>query len=488
VIPAQRLRITGPALVKVDSGAAGAAVVTIEDRGTGGHLDVGYDGQGFFGSPVVDTIGPGRYRVTLQVPDDLAAGLYRGTFTARICQEAPCQTPVAGTTARKSIRVHARWVNRGEWETFQRDSAHSGYAPVNIDARDITLAWVREGVSSINWGVVPSGVTSAAGAAFVRYAGEEFGSWILAALDARNGRERWRQEFVGPNLLNDPAASGGRVYVATTGHEWTFLWSFDANDGTPRFQSSFATQWHGVMAPTVVDGVAYTNGGYYGGGTYAYDADDGMPLWSAFSGDDDGSTPAVKDGRVYYYDSAALRIYDAFDGADLGTIADPNVDSPGGYTLNSAPMVGSEDHVVAFSGVWSMDRKLVNYSPTSGSTRWTSAKDYSTHPATHAGVIYAGANNPKSFDAIDEATGNILRSWVPGTSDISFDHNVVLTRNLAFVSTNRAVHAVDLETFRPVWSYPSPGVLSLSGDGMLYLIEHNQQRHVTGRIFAFRVH
>jgi outer membrane protein assembly factor BamB len=251
-----------------------------------------------------------------------------------------------------------------------------------------------------------------------------------------------------------------------------------------------------VLAPTIVDGIAYTNGGYYGGGVYAFDADDGMALWSRFSGDDDMTTPAVADGHAYFYDGGALRIYDAFDGSVVGNISDP-YDPEWGYSHHGAPMLGSPDHVFSFSGgAFSgrassqveqyESRPLLDFSPAANSVRWRTAKDYKTQPAVADGVVYAASNDPKSFDAIDEETGQVLWSWVPGTADTEFHRNVVVTRNLAFVSTNRALYAIDLATHRPVWSSPTPGMVAVSGSGIMYVVVGG--RESTGQLLAFKLH
>jgi outer membrane protein assembly factor BamB len=75
-----------------------------------------------------------------------------------------------------------------------------------------------------------------------------------------------------------------------------------------------------------------------------------------------------------------------------------------------------------------------------------------------------------SLDAIDEVTGRILWSWVPtGNVDTSFHRNIVVTRNILFVSTDKTVYALDLATKMPVWSYPKPGMLAISADRTLYI-------------------
>jgi outer membrane protein assembly factor BamB len=75
-----------------------------------------------------------------------------------------------------------------------------------------------------------------------------------------------------------------------------------------------------------------------------------------------------------------------------------------------------------------------------------------------------------SLDAIDEATGQVLWSWAPtGNEDTTFHRNIVVTRNILFVSTDKSVYALDLATKTPVWSYPQPGMLAISADRTLYI-------------------
>jgi hypothetical protein len=55
--------------------------------------------------------------------------------------------------------------------------------------------------------------------------------------------------------------------------------------------------------------------------------------------------------------------------------------------------------------------------------------------------------------------------------DTSFLSEVLLTQNIAFVSTNTAVYGIDITTHQTVWSYPAVGGarLALSANGILYL-------------------
>ncbi|MEH6416168.1 outer membrane protein assembly factor BamB family protein [Pseudomonas sp. CGJS7] len=469
-------------------------------NGRGGFIFAEPDNATFIAHPSITWLGRNKYRVDLRTSAGLAAGTYRGFVDVRVCRETPCVNIIPGAQALVAYEVIVKsdgteWVNTGEWRTFQRNAAHDGYIPVKLKPERFAYKWEwkRTTGTSADRNFINS-VATEDGQVFVSedvYAGQPW----LYSLNEADGTVRWKQQFVLPDrpALNPPATAGGKVFLTTTGHSSTFLWGFNAATGAAASQSAFSVQWDNQLAPTVHKNLVYINGGYYGGTVLAYDFNDGQLKWQQNSGgDDDMATPAVDDNNVYHYDGIGLKVYNATTGASVANINDPYQPEQG-YSYHSAPMLGSADNVIAFSGgAFSGmasssaeqygSRPLVNYSVTGYNTRWRSEKKYLTQPATAGGVIYAGSNNPKSFDAIDEATGQVLWSWVPGPEDTEFHRNVVLTKNLAFVSTNRAVYAIDLATHQPVWSYPVAGMLAVSGNGMLYIVEGS--RTTTGRLIA----
>ncbi|MDH5831536.1 PQQ-binding-like beta-propeller repeat protein [Luteimonas sp. M1R5S18] len=372
----------------------------------------------------------------------------------------------------------------GEWETFQRDARHTGYVPASFHPGRFREIWTWERPED---GSVLGGINAVATApGLVAISDEEYhGNPAIRVLREADGALVWEQVFQNYPALNPPAVKNGAVYVTTTGHEQTFLWGFGVEDGTPIIQNSFYSQWPRLLAPTVEGGRVFVASGYMNDQVYAFDAVGGDLAWtSPTRWGVDMSTPAVHDGRVFQYDGSNLHAFDALSGAPIGVIPDPQ--SPGAAgTYNGAPVVGYADSVTALSGgaYNSFEaRHLVNFSLARNRIRWRSSRTYATQPARAKGVIYAGSNTPKSFDAIDEATGQVLWSWVPGPEDVAFQHNVVVTANLVFVSTDRAVHALSLRTKRLVWSYPVPGKLAISGGGTLYIVETTERS--TGRLIA----
>lgn len=324
-----------------------------------------------------------------------------------------------------------------------------------------------------------------------------FGEGALVALNEDDGTQAWRKSFGVVPALGPPAVKDGTVYAATTGHQDTFLWAFDADTGTYRWQSAFAGQWPHTLAPTVYAGQVFVGAGYYGGVTYSFPTAGGAFTWEHSAGGAwDMFTPAVDDQYVYHHSGDRLFVIDRANGATVKNIDDP-FGAGSGYSYHGAPMLGSRGNAVsfadgAFSGRASSStehydqRVLSSFDVENGVYEWSTSYAYLTAPATANGVIYAARNNPMSLDAIDEETGQVLWSWAPaGQGDTSFHRNIVLTRNLLFVSTDVAVYALDLQSRTVAWRHPRPGMLAISASRTLYIV--TGARESDGGVTAIRL-
>ena len=87
---------------------------------------------------------------------------------------------------------------------------------------------------------------------------------------------------------------------------------------------------------------------------------------------------------------------------------------------------------------------LINSDVAGGDFAWRKAGDYASTPAYADGVVYAANELPLRLEARTEADGALLWSWTPPTGDEDVESEVLLTDNLAFVSTNLATYAIDL--------------------------------------------
>jgi outer membrane protein assembly factor BamB len=73
-----------------------------------------------------------------------------------------------------------------------------------------------------------------------------------------------------------------------------------------------------------------------------------------------------------------------------------------------------------------------------------------------------------------ESDGAVVWSWAPPDTDNGFVSDVLLTRNLVFVSTSTTTYAIDRSTHAAVWNYKASGRLALSANGILYI--HGESR------------
>jgi len=423
------------------------------------------DSAGTFLAPPV-ALAPklSNYRLVMNLPKATPAAKYTGTFSVRACADSLCANVHPDTTRSIDYVVTVNPV--GEWETLQRNARHDGYVPVQIDPTRYRAAWTFERPTD---GSLSSVLTWGDNV----YFSEPGSTASIRALRASDGAPQWRRVFTGAYssiALNPPAVSGGVVYATTTGHDDTWLYALRASDGLQTYQSRFFTQWGYILNPTVRNGRAYVNAGYYTGVVYAFNGTDGSAAWEASGGSYGMNTPAVDDDFVYAYNGSTLDVFNAADGTKSTSIGP----SPGGVYGDhyATVMLGSPDHVFAFSGNLygpNANRQLLDYSIADGAIRWMSMSLYSSSPAVAKGIVYATSNETHTFDALDEATGRLLWSWKPPEQYFEFMGNVVATDNVVFVSTTTRIYAISLRYRRTVWSAPTPGTMSIGANRMLYV-------------------
>lgn len=384
---------------------------------------------------------------------------------------APAPAPVAPPVTPDSL---------SDWQTHQGSAAHRGYVPLTLDASRFALAWQwqRDPPADPIGGI--NALVTSAGKVFVSH-DVYFGDGVLYALDESTGAQVWRASFGQVPAMGPPAVAAGRVFVPTTGHEYTAVWSFDAGNGRFLQKSEFEAQWPNAQAPTVYGSQVFVGGGYYGGMTYAFDTASGARLWVADTpGIWDQFTPAVDSAYVYHYSGSGLAVIDRAAGSVLATIADPFGNTNTSY--HGAPLIGSRGNVIAYSGGTYSGRASSSTEPVEPRVlssfdlagrriAWRSQNTYMTAPALARGVVYVGSNRSPALHGLDEATGQVIWSWtVPGNlANEGFHRNVVVTDNLVFASSSSAVYAIDIATRQAVWSYPRPGMLALSADATLLI-------------------
>ena len=259
----------------------------------------------------------------------------------------------------------------------------------------------------------------------------------------------------------------GTFAIAAGSQDSTYLFAFEAASGTQDFAAQMASQWEHYLAPTILGGLVYSDGGTYGG-LYAFDTTTGANQFFAHAGQYDGWTPAVDADHAYAYIGGALCIFDNQTGALVGSIAEPTY-SWNGYTTAGAPALGGANTVYAGNLHDKSANSLVAFDTSSYTVRWSIHGAYSGNPAYADGVLFAADSSPFALEAYNETDGAKLWTWTPPSGNSSFVSDVLVTNNLVFVSTDANTFAIDRGTHLPVWSHAAAGSLALSANGILYI-------------------
>ena len=438
------------------------------------------DPQGRFAATPALSVGSSvrTYSVTLTGAPIDVLGTYTGTLDLIICYSSSCTmsadvpgSPIAipytiTVTPAPALDPIPTITGLPEWETFQGNPEHTGHVPVTLNAASFTSGW--------SWtspfpNTILSPVTAGSGLAVVSATGR-FSEGFLFALHETDGATAWQHDFGSIHAVNHPAASAGRVFVATSGHQDTAMWSFELATGRQVFRTPFASQWEHYLAPTFKDGVVYTNGGYYGG-MYAFKGTSGAQRWFAGLAQYDLWSPAVDDTYAYAhtgYEWVALNRATgerAFDVQNNGF-------NWRGYSLNIAPVIDTPDSIVVVDGVYDYasqhDNHLIRYSISGRNELWRVNGRFATNPAAAHGNIYVMNAATRALEVFDATNGTRLWAWTT-TDDVPVG-NLIVTESHVFLRTSTATHAIDIATRQSVWSTPRTGHLALSSNSVLYIV------------------
>jgi hypothetical protein len=261
--------------------------------------------------------------------------------------------------------------------------------------------------------------------------------------------------------------------MAAGAQDSTYMFAFDAATGSVRFKAPMSSQWENYLAPVALSDAVYTNAGTYGG-LYAFTTTGEQMFFASQLEQQSMWSPAVDANSVYVYDGN-LSVFDRKTGQLQVSIKDANFNNYI-YQINGAPVLGANGNVFAanyanaflFGGT--TGNELLKFNAAKGYIDWRVKGNYPLTPAYADGVLYAPNTTPYRVEARAEADGALLWSWVPGqASETGWNGEPIVTKNLLFVSSNKATYAIDLHTYKAVWSYPMGGRLALSRSGILYI-------------------
>jgi len=313
----------------------------------------------------------------------------------------------------------------------------------------------------------------------------------LWAFDEADGTVKWSVSLPIDAHVDPPAVSDSRVFVTSRDNS-SNLYAFDAVSGAPLYQQAAqhgASQpWSRGFALAPWDGSLYT-GLATDGGVVSHDATTGAARWTVVLREEvdpglQSWTPAVNDDLVF---TNVLGVFNAFDRTDGSTVF--SVDVPGltggtggglipiWYALNQAPVIVDSGSVVMldFRNADGLpeDNHLTMVDLQEQRVRWTLPGRFTAHPVAGGGAVYVANHAAQQVEARSPATGEVLWSWQPDIDEEAVFNSLLLTDNLLFVSAAGKTHAIDLASRQTVWTYPVAGALSLSANGILYIVTEN---------------
>jgi outer membrane protein assembly factor BamB len=447
------------------------------------------DGAGLVQAPVtVTATGNGSYSFALDTLSTKPGGHYTGTLTIKLCSDQACTVAQAVPSLSVPFDVTVQtsdsaWPGdkltalsalsgAADWTTFQGNNAHTGYVPVVVNPDQIQLRWKRGAVNNSGSGY--SGNISP----LVTSGGRFFasGNNKLTAYQESDGTAIWSYDTSGMTYpsVNPPAVDGGVVYMASGQQSSTYMLAFDAATGVVRMKSAMSSQWERYLPPIVQGGAVYANAGTYGG-LYAFATSGEQLFFNRSLSQTSAWSPAGDARAIYAYTGDALTMFEPKTGAVLASIKDSNF-SNYVYSVGGAPVIGANGGVYAaayangYLNGGDIGNTLNRFDTAKGFLDWRVRGAYTVTPAYAEGVLFAPNNNPYRLEARSETDGSLLWSWVPPlSSESSFYASPVVTKNLVFVSTNLNTYALDLKSHQVVWSYPAPGYLAISQNGILYI-------------------
>jgi outer membrane protein assembly factor BamB len=140
-----------------------------------------------------------------------------------------------------------------------------------------------------------------------------------------------------------------------------------------------------------------------------------------------------------------------------------------GDSIGGAPVIGGGGMVYAGNLSDRSMGTIVGFDTVAKTVRWLTSGAFSGNPAYVDSLLFTANNDTAMLEVLNESDGKLAWSWTAPTDDRKFVSDVLVTRNLVFISTDRTTFAIDRTSHKTVWTEPAGGRLSLSANGILYI-------------------
>lgn len=424
-------------------------------------------------STIAVTTGPQSFSAAVTTAANLQPGDYSSNLEVRLCFDEPsiCSKPVAGSPWLMPLKVSVKSTlnlkpltavsSLSPWSTYQGNASHSGFVDASFDASKFTRRFNNPTASIIkashNGVAIDNGKVFFIPPVYFGFPAE------LVAINEADGSVAWRASLGSGGVTAAPATGNGKVFVTATGEQNGYFWIFDQQSGALISKTPMQTQFLLNQAPTVLGGDAYSLTGDYGSGISKFSSLTPTVLWSGAMPQSDGYTPAVDANNVYGYARGKLRVLWASDGQLRWEADDADYSSAG--RTGSTVALTDRQAVVVEGG------RLVAFDTLMRTRAWSVANLHVGQPAVGNGLVYALAASGAVLEARALEDGKL--QWATESLGNYKLTDVIVSRNLAFVSGDEMTFAIDLATHKVVWTYPRGGTLAVSSNGVLYIMGAN---------------
>lgn len=426
------------------------------------------------------------YTATLHVSEALPAGVYDGMVQISLCKDDPavCAQPYQGSPWR--LPYHIELKNFGtaltqlapvaamaDWGMYQGGVAHTGYAPLTIDAARITPRFSMVAPDAAKF-IQPShsAVQSVNGVAyFTRNAS-------LYAVSEQTGAVLWKNVLSNsPYGVGDPSVYQGVVFVPVSDGSQNGVQLFNAVSGA-LIRIVPATDASLFISPTVDATSLYirANGGalnvfdYTSGAFQFQQSNKYSSMWMA------PYAAALDQNYVYFYNAGTIFQLDKRSGvlnASMRTFRDQYNDS---YANNIGSVVLHSDQQALMTeeilyGDGDGTGTLFNFDFAAKRMAWSVPGTFHGNPVVNGGKLYI-ANNT-AVVAMRLQDGGSEWTWPIPAEEVkdgkASAYNLIVTDNTLFASFSGHVYAIDLASHKTIWSFPRGGQITMSRNGILYV-------------------
>lgn len=458
--------------------------------------------QNLLASSATEKQPDGSWKLRLQFNRDLPPGTYAGEIDVRpFVMDQLSQNPVAKLAYRLTVAPLAGQLAALKplppataWSGFGGSSTHHAMIDVALDPTRFTRRWTVQSAPAGRFGM------PAIARGLVHVARWQGASAQLVAFDETDGRVRWQSaDFPGLGTLGAPAVDDGRLVVAAAPDR---LLSFDAGTGIQQYGATGLSLPEEIsIAPTLRGGVAYLG---LKRELLAADAVTTVARWTGALGVAEGQSglgwaPAIGSingtGMAFVSADGQLRAHRLADGVEQARVSLPALSIPMPGPDHTVPVFVDANHLLTVNQHYGrlnlcgtfQPNSLSLVDPSSAQLRWSVSSCFVTNPVVGNDVVYVGNGYSNSVEARALADGKLL--WALSLNDVGprsppgvalFGPNIVLTRNLLFVSSVHTTFAVDIGTRKVVWRHNMGGALAISDQGVLYIVEQDPNGSRTG--------